>query len=181
MVYANSFMIVDDVKESQIYVNITENVPNLQFWFTSIAHNEHTPIEINIAKNLQCSHLGDRLLSKTGDTFYKDIIGLMPVRPEYANVFGDVPLNGKMLFYEHGFIFMDNRLNAFVMPYSQVKNLNFYVSREEIWLEVDPVEANQGDSLEPTNLVPANLLCMPKMYLKVTKKFLDDKFKLLEK
>lgn len=139
IVYANSFIIVDDVKESQIYINVTENVPNLQFWFTNIAHHENLPVEINIAKNMDCEYLGDKLLSKTGDTLYKELIGLLPIKKDYADAFDDVPLNGKLLFYQRGFIFMDNRLHAIVVPYEQVKALNFYVNRDEMWLEVEPV------------------------------------------
>jgi hypothetical protein len=180
IVYANSFIIVDDVKESQIFINVTENVPNLQFWFTNIAHHENLPIEINIAKNLDCEHLGEKLLSKTGDTLYKDIIGLLPIKDEYTDAFDDVPLNGKMLFYQRGFIFIDNRLHALVMPYEQIKNLNFYVNRDELWLEVEPLEEAKTD-LQSKNLLPGNLICKSKFYLKITKKFLDDKFKLLEK
>ena len=180
IVYANSFMVVDDVKESQVFINITENVPNLQFWFTNIAHHEHLPIEINISKKFDCSYLGDKLLSKTGDTFYKDLIGLMPVKEEFADVFDDVPLNGKMLFYEYGFIFMDNRLNAIVMPYRQIEYLNFYVNRAEMWMEVEPIEGTDN-ALESKNLMPGNQFCQPKFYIKITKKFFDDKFKFLQK
>ena len=138
------------------------------------------PVEINIAKNLDCEHLGEKLLSKTGDTLYKDIIGLLPIRDEYTDAFDDVPLNGKMLFYQRGFIFMDNRLHAMVMPYEQIKNLNFYVNRDELWLEVEPLEEAKTD-IQSKNLLPGNLICKSKFYLKITKKFLDDKFKLLEK
>lgn len=142
ILYGQSFIIVDDSKDSKIHINITENVPNMQSWFTTIAHHESLPIEINTTKNLDCKYLGDKLQSKKGDTFYKDMIGLLPIREEYADVFDDFPLNGKLLFYQYGFIYVDIKLNAFVLPYDLVKELNFYISeKKEYWLEVVPQEA----------------------------------------
>jgi len=111
--------------------------------------------------------------------YYKDLVGLLPIKNEYADAFDDVVLNGKLVFYQFGFIFVDNKLNAFVLPYDLVKELNFYVEKE-YWLEIVPEEA-ASIKPEAKNMIPANLICQNKFYLKVGKKFYDDKFKVLEK
>ena len=159
ILYAQSFIIVDESKDSKIYINLTENVPNLHSWFTNIAHYESLPLEINTTKNLDCKYLGDKLQSKAGDTFYKDMVGLLPIKTEFADAFDDLPLNGKMLFYQYGFIYVDNRLNAFVLPYDLVKELNFYISqKKDYWLEVVPVDAVTQD-LDSKHLLPMNMIC----------------------
>lgn len=180
VVYAQSFVIIDDSKDSKIHINLTENVPNLQSWFTNIAHHESLPMEINTQKNLDCIYLGEKLQSKTGDTFYKDVFGLLPIKTDFADTFDDIPLNGKIIFYQFGFIFVDNKLNAFVIPYEMVAELNFYVNRMEHWLEVNLTDKGSLE-LQSKNLLPANMICEPKFFLKVGRKFFEDKFKFLEK
>jgi len=61
ILYAQSFVIIDNSKDSKLHINLTENVPNLLSWFTNIAHHESLPIEINTTKNLDCPYLGDKL------------------------------------------------------------------------------------------------------------------------
>lgn len=177
ILFAQSFVIIED---SSLYVNLTENVPNLQSWFTNIAHHESLPREINTEKRLDCEYLGDKLQSKAGNTFYKDVIGLLPIKEEFADAFDDFPLNGKVVFYECGFIFVDIKLNAFVLPYDLIKQLNFYVNRVDHWMEVVTVDKSSLN-LDSRNMLPANMISQSKFYLKVGKKFFDDKFKFLEK
>ena len=99
LVYANSFVMVD---ENQLYINVTENVPNLQSWSTNINHHESLPVEINTMKNLECEHLGDRLRAdknSSSGVLYENVQGLLPVKPELKDTFSDVVLNGKLVFY----------------------------------------------------------------------------------
>lgn len=48
----------------------------------------------------------------------------------------DTVLIGKIAFYEHGFIFIDNRLGAFVVPYLGLSEVVFHLNNDEIWMEV---------------------------------------------
>lgn len=75
-------------------------------------------------------------------------------------------------------IFVDNKLHAFVLPYDLVEFMNVYVTDDEWWLEIT---TQNTEAHKVANLFPANMLTTPTMYLKVDKKFFDDKFKLLEK
>jgi len=107
VVYAQTFVMIDD---NSIYINVTENVPNLQCWMTNINHYESLPVEINTVKNLESEHLGERLRAHGKNAtgiLYDGLTGLMPVRDELSDTFDDVILNGKLVFYQKGMIFLD--------------------------------------------------------------------------
>jgi hypothetical protein len=94
VIYANSFLAIDD---QHCFINITEGVPNLLNWFTNINHHEHLCQEVNTQKNLECDQLGEKL--RNVGAAYSDVRGILPVQPEFSDVFEDVVLNGKMVFY----------------------------------------------------------------------------------
>ena len=125
VLYAQTYFLIDN--ETQI--NITTNVPNLQFWYTTNKHYEHLPLPIQTEKNLQSDKLGDKV------NYYTDLIGLLPIKEQFADYFGDVVLSGKWAFYEKGFIFLDHRLNAIVIGYDDIESFTFYIA-DQIWLEV---------------------------------------------
>lgn len=177
VLFAQSFLIIE---ESSVYINATQNVPNMQSWFSSIKHFESLPLEVNTLKNLECEHLGERLRAQSGGVLYSDLHGLLPLKEQYADQFDDIVLNGKLVFYEKGMIFVDNKLHAFVMPYDLVEHMNVYVTDSEWWLEITTQDL-EGSNLQIADLFPANMMTSQTMYLKVDKKFFDDKFKLLEK
>jgi hypothetical protein len=84
---------------------------------------------IQTEKNLQSDKLGDRV------NYYTDLMGLLPIKEQFVGYFQDIVLNGKWSFYDKGFIFTDQRLNAFVLGYDDIESLNFYVA-DQIWLEI---------------------------------------------
>ena len=73
----------------------------------------------------------------------------------------DLILGGKLVFYEKGIVFMDNKLNAIVLAYDDISSINFYLA-DEVWMEV---KAKQ------TNSLPANMLAGDSFYLKVVQSF----------
>jgi hypothetical protein len=95
---------------------------------------------------------------------YSDIHGVLPVLPEHSDIFEDVVLNGKIVFYQKGFIFVDNKIHALAMPYDHVKEMNFYVTDSEWWLEVLTME-NDKSNLRVADLFPMNVLVEKKIYL----------------
>ena len=174
------------IDENQLYINVTENVPNLQSWTTTINHHESLPVEINTMKNLECEHLGDRLRTEKSTkkkddknsmvgVLYENIQGLLPVKEELKDIFSDVVLNGKLVFYEKGMIFVDNRYHAIVMPYEQLKTMTIFQANEW-WLKVEFASEEAG-----RDLIAHNLTVQPIVYLKVDIKFFKDKFSVLEK
>lgn len=61
----------------------------------------------------------------------------MPVRSElYSIVQRDIMLCGKIAFYEKGFIFTDNRLGAFVVPFGSVRKIVFNMSDNGDWMQI---------------------------------------------
>lgn len=80
VLFAQTFLVVE---ESSVYINVTQNVPNLQSWFSSINHFESLPLEINTLKNLECEHLGERLRAQEGGVLYSDLHGLLPLKEQY--------------------------------------------------------------------------------------------------
>ena len=88
------------VDDQQVYLNVTEGIPNLQSWFTTIGHHGHMPLEINTQKPLECEHLGDKLSQRAGVVVYSDLLGVLPLKEEYVDTFDDIVLNGKLVFYE---------------------------------------------------------------------------------
>jgi hypothetical protein len=43
------------------------------------------------------------------------------VKPEFQEVFDDVVLNGKLVFYQKGMVFVDNKIDAIVLPFENVE------------------------------------------------------------
>ena len=161
VVYANSFIMVDD---QEVYVNITHGVPNLQSWFTNLDHYENLPLEINTVKNLECGHLGEKRRLKDG-IVVQNCHGLMPVKEEYADIFDDVILIGKLVFYENGFVFQDNKINTIALPYDHVKEMTFHVTKEW-WLQITTQESDKSN-LYVSELFPNNMHTEQTFYLKI--------------
>jgi hypothetical protein len=117
VLYGNTYFIIDN--ETQI--NITTNVPNLQLWYTTNKHYENLPLSIQTEKNLQSDKLGDRV------NYFTDLVGILPVKEQLTEYIHDIVLSGKWAFYEKGFIFVDNRLNAIVLGYDDIESFKFFV------------------------------------------------------
>jgi hypothetical protein len=158
VLYSQTFMMVD---EDQVYINVSLNVPNLQCWMTTLSHYESLPLEINTIKNLECSLLGDRVRADKTTVLYSNMQGILPLKEQLRGVYQDVVLNGKLVFYEQGMIFLDNRYHAVVMPYSLVKTMTIFQGNGW-WLEV-----LFEDEEKVRHLFPHNLTTEPRFYLKV--------------
>lgn len=124
VLYAQSFIVIE---ANQVHINVTKGVPNLQCWFTNNKHFENLPIEVNTLKNLDNEHLGERLqVNKEGGVLYQNLHGLLPIKEDQSNEFDDIVLNGKLVFYKKGMIFVDNKLHSIVLPWSMIKEMNVY-------------------------------------------------------
>jgi len=75
-------------------------------------------------KILRSDALGERIR----DDFHDKLNGFIPIRDELKQrgFMKDFILLGKLIFYENGFIYVDNRLNAFMILYSDILEVNFY-------------------------------------------------------
>lgn len=94
----------------------------------------------------------------------------MPTKEPLNQLFPDLNLFGKLVFYANGFIFVDQKLNCFVLSYEDITHLNFHVG-EAYWLEV---------RTKQQHTMPANMLCGDSFFIKITKAIFDEKFKLLQ-
>lgn len=65
-------------------------------------------------------------------------------------------LNGKLIFYEKGMIFVDARFHAIVMPYELIKEMTIHQEKDDWWFRIN-LEDVEGSSLKVKNLVPHNL------------------------
>lgn len=83
---------------------------------------------------------------------YSDLHGLLPIKDEFAAQFDDIVLNGKLVFYEKGMIFVDNKLHAFVLPYELIASMNVHVTNEW-WLEIVTQDV-EGSALKVADLFP---------------------------
>ena len=99
---------------------------------------------------------------------------MQPVKQVFQGVHRDIVLCGKLSFYEKGFIFTDNRLGAFVVPYTSIERLTFHVTDDRDWMEVALTE--QG-----MDLIPASYIAESVFYLIVPHEFSTDKIHKLEK
>lgn len=153
VLFAQSFIMIED---SSVYINVTKNVPNLQSWFSSVNHFESLPLEVNTLKNLECEHLGERLRAQSGGVLYSDLHGLLPIKEEFSDQFEDIVLNGKLVFYEKGMIFVDNRLHAIALPYDLVSEMNVHVTNEW-WLEIT-TQDSEDSQLKIADLFPQNMI-----------------------
>lgn len=79
--------------------------------------------------------MGERLGSKS---IYTNLPGLLPIQEQYCDVFEDVVVNGKLVLYQKGLIFVDNKCHALALPYTHVEKINFYVGAKDWWLEILP-------------------------------------------
>ena len=104
----------------------------------------------------------------------------MPVQEGMQDTFSDVVLNGKLVFYQKGMVFVDQRFHAIVMPYDLVSKMTIYQSDDEWWLEVI-LEDKEDSQLKVKDLMPHNMTVQNKMYLRVDQKFYKEKFYVLEK
>ena len=99
---------------------------------------------------------------------------MLPVKKEFADVYRDIVLTGKMSFYEKGFIYTDTRLGAFVVPYTSVDKITFHVTEDRDWMEIALTE--QG-----MDYVPASYISERVFYLIVPHAFSTEKIHKLEK
>jgi hypothetical protein len=83
--------------------------------------------------------------------------GFIPVKEPHNDLFNDINLMGKLVFYERGFIYVDNRLNSFVLSYEDIEHIHFYLA-EELWMEI---KAKEQETL------PANMLTGDTFYIKI--------------
>ena len=89
----------------------------------------------------------------------------MPVKEEFSDKFEDLILYGKIVFYDEGFIFVDNKLNAVVIPYTLVKCITFFRNEKKEYCM--DVEVQDTETLKAKNLFPANMICQNRLYLQV--------------
>lgn len=174
VLYSQTLMMVD---ENSVHINITKNIPNLQHWISDTKHYESLPIEINTAKILECEILGEKNRNDRVGAVYQSIYGILPVCENLKDIFRDFVLLGKIVFFEKGFMFIDQRFHGFILPYHHFKQITLYQT-QQYWLELE-FEDNyleEARRLQPCNLVSAN-----KFYLKVNQQFFKEKFAELEK
>jgi hypothetical protein len=95
------------------------------------------PREIDTLKNLDNEHLGERILASKKDAgvLYTNIHGLLPIKEDLKGEFDDIVLNGKLVFYQKGMIFVDSKLHSIVLPWCMIKEMNVYVTKDW-WLEI---------------------------------------------
>jgi hypothetical protein len=130
------------VDENSVYINVTKNIPNLQAWFTTIGHYENMPLEINTAKNLDCDQLGEKLRvfgqKDNSGVVYQELHGILPQNDDFKQILDDIVLYGKLVFFERGMIFVDQKLNSIVMPFSLLEQMVIYQeTTNEMWLEIN--------------------------------------------
>lgn len=94
----------------------------------------------------------------------------MPTKEPLSQLFPDLNLIGKLVFYSGGFIFVDQRLNCFVLSYEDIAQLNFHVG-EGYWLEV---------KTKQQHTMPANMICGDTFFIKITKAIFDEKYKAMQ-
>jgi hypothetical protein len=72
------------------------------------------------------------------------------------------------MFFEKGFIYTDNRLGAFVVPFSQLQSITFHFDDALDWI--------QFTMREGTDLLPAGLLTENTFYLHMPNAFCLERF-----
>lgn len=73
-------------------------------------------------------------------------------------MFSDFVLTGKLVFYEKGIIFVDNRVYCLVMSYEDIEEITFH-SNDEIWLQFKTKQQNS---------MPLNLIVGDTFYIKLS-------------
>lgn len=67
--------------------------------------------------------MGDKL----AEDVHNNVLGLLPTNSFFVDRVPDIILVGKLQFFERGFIFFDNRLGAFVVPFRDIKKVTFHL------------------------------------------------------
>lgn len=101
--------------------------------------------------------------------------GILPVSESLKDIYNDLVLFGKLIFFEKGFMFIDQRFHAIVVPYLLIKTMTIYQT-QEWWLEVLFEDKDQAKTLFPCNMITDS-----RLYLKVNQQFFKDKFAVIEK
>jgi hypothetical protein len=92
---------------------------------------------------------------------------LVPLKDQFKEYFADLVLNGKLVFYETGFIYVDLKLGSSVLAYDDILELNFYLDKE-VWLEI---------KVKQVNSLTSNVLMQDKFFIRVGQKIFDEKYK----
>ena len=123
-------------------------------------HYRNTPLPLDLDQPLNCNKLG-----AIQDTS-AEAIGFYPVRPEFHQTLQDRILNGKLTFFEHGLVFNDMRLGAFVLLYTALERVTIHgnTNDKKDWMQFT---LNQ----EGQNLVPCSHIAEPTFYLLVSHEF----------
>lgn len=77
-------------------------------------------------------------------------------------------MNGKLVFYQDGLIFVDKKAAAFALDYNQIDQINFFLE-DTVWMQVIAKESATG--------LPYTLLAEKVLYLKITNDIYEQKFK----
>ena len=167
VVYCQSFFII----EPKTYICLTKNVPNSLLWLTDNLHYRNMPMPLDLDKPFECTQLGEKK-----DSTKNDIVGFYPIREEFHKVLPDRILTGKITFFDHGIVFEDMRLGAFVMPYSSLEKIIFHgnTNSKNDWIEFVLNE-------EGRNLVPCGYIAESSFYLLVKHEFCNSTLLRLQK
>lgn len=106
----------------------------------------------------------------------QEVVGFYPVKEEYHQTLQDRILTGKLTFFEHGLIYADMRLGAFVLPYSAIERVTMHgnTNDKHDWMQF--VLNDQGK-----NLVPLGHVAEPTFFLLVKHQFANDTILKLQK
>jgi len=119
-------------------------------------------------------HRTDALGEKIGNDFHDKINGFIPVQASYKQLgfMKDLLLLGKLVFFENGFIYVDTRLNAFMILYEDIQEVNFYQDNSAYiqWMEVIVAP-------EALARFPANMFVQRRLLLKISHNFFVAKYK----
>ena len=129
VIYAQSFFIV----EPQTSICLTKGVPNSLVWLTDNMHYRNTPLPLDIEKPLDCEKLG-----QMQDSTKDDITGFYPVKEEHQQTLTDRILSGKLTFFDHGIVFTDMRLGAFILPYYAISRITIHgnTNSSNDWVQI---------------------------------------------
>jgi len=119
------------------------------------------PVPFDLEQPIACSKLGQKL-----ETTREDISGFLPIKPEFHSTLPDRILSGKLTFFEHGLVFSDLRLGAFILPYSAIERVTFHgnTGSSKDWMQISLNE-------EGYNLVPCGYIAEPTFFLLVNHEF----------
>ena len=123
-------------------------------------HYRNTPLPFDLEQPINCAQLG------TKEESSPEVIGFYPIKPEFHGTLPDRILTGKLTFFEHGIVFSDMRLGAFILPYTAIEKVILHgnASSRKDWMQFVLNEEGQ-------NLVPCGYIAEPEFYLHVTHAF----------